>query len=126
MAWEAHEDHSLVIPPVSAPSGFAERGLTGQALAAILQNRLMTLQSETRNYDQGVRVTGSEAEMIRLDVPESGISLDEVQKLLRSWLARETPVTAVITRNDQGLGLTCASARKPPKTSSCRMTISTP
>jgi tetratricopeptide (TPR) repeat protein len=106
MAWEAHEDHSLVIPPVSAPPGFAERGLTGEALAAILQNRLMSMQSGTRNYDQGVRVTGSEADMVRLEVPESGVSLDQVQKLLRSWLSRETPVTAVITRRDQGLALT--------------------
>jgi tetratricopeptide (TPR) repeat protein len=106
MAWQAHEDHSLVIPPVSAPPGFAERGLTGPALAAILQNRLMTLQSETRNYDLGVRVTGADADMIRLEVPESGISLDEVQKLLRSWLSRETPVTAVITRRGDGLALT--------------------
>jgi tetratricopeptide (TPR) repeat protein len=106
MAWQAHEDHSLVIPPISAPPGFAERGLTGPALAAILQNRLTVLQSETRNYDQGVRVTGSDADMIRLEVPESGVSLDEVQKLLRSWLSRETAVTAVITRRDQGLALT--------------------
>jgi tetratricopeptide (TPR) repeat protein len=106
MAWEAHEDHSLVIPPLSTPPGFAERGLTGQALAAILQNRLMTLQSETRNYDQGVRVTGADADSVRLEVPESGVSLDEVQKLLRSWLSRETAVTAIITRRDPGLALT--------------------
>jgi tetratricopeptide (TPR) repeat protein len=106
MAWQAHEDRSLVIPPISTPPGFAERGLTGEALAAILQNRLMTLQSETRNYDQGVRVTGADAEMVRLDVPESGVSLDQVQKLLRSWLSRETAVTAVITRRGQGLVLT--------------------
>jgi tetratricopeptide (TPR) repeat protein len=106
MAWQAHEDRSLVIPPISTPPGFAERGLTGEALAAILQNRLMTLQAETRNYDQGVRVTGADAEMVRLDVPESGVSLDQVQKLLRSWLSRETAVTAVVTRRDEGLALT--------------------
>lgn len=98
IAWQAHEASGLIINAIDAPPAFAERGLTPKVLAAKLQDDLIRLQNETANYDAGDRVRGAEAGEIKMEVPETGVTLGEIQGIMERVLSRETPVTGAITR----------------------------
>jgi tetratricopeptide (TPR) repeat protein len=98
MAWQAHEARGLVISPFNTPPGFAERGESGEVLAAQLQDKLLQMQRDTAALDQGAEVKADDDREFKVEIPETGISLGELQRLLRGWLSHETNVTGSVTQ----------------------------
>jgi hypothetical protein len=98
MAWDAYQDRGLVISPFRTPPGFADRGEGGEVLAAQLQDKLLQMQRDTAAPDQGARVKAAEEQEFKLELPETGISLLELQKLMRGWLGHETTVTGSVSQ----------------------------
>ena len=98
MAWDAHEETGLAIAPIRAPPDLAARGLDGNVLAERLQDRLMAMQNETRSYEDGAEVRVGEEQEIKLELPETGVSIGEVRRLLVQQLSRVTPVRGSVAR----------------------------
>ena len=107
LIWQAAHSDGLRVEAFSVPPVMAERGLTGQVVAARVIDRLGELQSQTntarpaRSYSNA---WGDKA--IKLEIPEAGISLDELDSWLREKVGHETLLTGEVVRSETGVTLT--------------------
>lgn len=110
MAWDAHNDHGLVVEAFSVPPELAARGLSGQAVAGQLQDWLSETKAkvDARTARAGDSYRNDWGADIKVEIPQTGVSLGEIQRLLRQWLGHETRISGQIWRGPNGL---MASAR---------------
>ena len=106
MAWQAHEDHGLAIAPFSVPPDLAARGLTGQVVAARVLDRLSLLQSATVSGRPASSYANNWGDEIKVEIPETGVSIGELNRWLREWLGSESRVTGEVVRAGAGLQVT--------------------
>ena len=102
MAWSAAHDDSLVIDSFGAPADLAQQGIGGPALAGDLKDRIARLEDETATAEQGVEVRDQRSGDIKVEIPETGISLGEVRQALNDWLGHETRVSGDLFRVASG------------------------
>jgi tetratricopeptide (TPR) repeat protein len=106
MAWRAHEDRGVRIEAFSVAPDLVGRGLTGQVVANELLDKLAALQTRT--------VTGRPANSyaddwggdIKVEIPETGVSIGELNRYLREWLGNETRISGEVVRIPTGLAVT--------------------
>ena len=105
VAWQAHEDRSLVIQAFSAPPSFVARGYSGQVLADDLMGRVSAIRALARgiSLSEVAQVHTDQADAVKVDIPGAGVSLDDAERFLRRWLGRQVPVTGDL--RDEGGGL---------------------
>jgi tetratricopeptide (TPR) repeat protein len=106
MAWQAHEDHGLSIAPFSVPPDLAARGLTGQVVAARVLDRLAQLQADTVSARPASSYANDWGDEIKVEIPETGVSIGELNRWLREWLGSETRVTGEVVHTSAGLEVT--------------------
>lgn len=105
MVHEAMGARGLVVAGFSAPPSFAARGFSGDALAGDLTGRIAAVDrfvngnSLTRSDD--VRAAG--ADSVKLEIPQTGVSLDEVARFLRRRLGHEVSLRGNL--RDEGDGV---------------------
>ena len=105
MAWQAHLNHGLSIAPFSVPPDLAARGLTGQVVAARVLDRLSELQAETITGRPASSYAENWGDDIKVEIPETGVSLGELNRYLRQWLGHETRVTGEVVRTPVGVSV---------------------
>ena len=95
MAWQAHADHSLVVEAFSVPPDLAARGASGQALAEDLMSRVAAIRSvaNSGSLTHSGDVRADQADALKLDIPETGVSIGELDRFLHRWLGHETLLT---------------------------------
>ena len=98
MVWSASRADGLLIEAFDAPPELQQQGFTGAVLAAQLQDKLTRMQRQTVARQAGATTRESAAADIRVQIPYAGVSLGELDRLLRSSLGRETPVRGDIVR----------------------------
>ncbi len=98
MAWQASRADGVVIEAFSAPPDLAARGLTGQVLASQLQDRLVRLQSATYSVRPEASLKSGFGDEIAVEIPSTGVSIGDLQRMLRAWLGHETRVTGELYR----------------------------
>jgi len=107
LIWDASQSNGLLIEPFSVPSDLAARGLTGQVVAAQVLDRVAVMQAQTVSQRAQASYANSwNHEDIKLDIPETGVSLTELDNFLRVKLGHDTHVTGEIVRTPTGLSLT--------------------
>ena len=106
MAWRAHEADGVVIETFSVPPDLAARGLTGQVLASQVEDRLNALQAATFSARPAASYSNNWGHDIKVEIPETGVSVGELQRVLREWLGHETRISGEVFRSPQGLSLT--------------------
>ncbi|WP_397418736.1 hypothetical protein [Phenylobacterium sp.] len=102
MAWNASQDDSLVIDPVSAPEDLVRDGATGAALAHALQDQLVQLRAETRAQLISAEVRERDGGGLKVQIPGSGVSLADLDLALRQALGRQTHLSAEVSRVTSG------------------------
>jgi tetratricopeptide (TPR) repeat protein len=112
MAWQAHQDHGLVVAPFSVPPDLAQRGLTGQVVASRVLDRLAELQNQTVTGRPPSTYANDWGDDIKVEIPETGVSIGELNRWLREWLGGETRVTGEVVRTPSGLQLTARAGEK--------------
>jgi tetratricopeptide (TPR) repeat protein len=114
MVWSAMRDRDLVVEAFSVPPDIAERGMTGAVLAGRVLDRFGQMQADTIGTIQGAgSYRSGNSEQSRLEIPETGVSLSEVDRYLRIWLGHETHVTGDLVHTDKGLALTVRYGAQP-------------
>ena len=116
MAWQAHDDHGVVVAPFSVPPELAQRGLTGQVVAARVLDRLAELQARTISARPASTYAENWGDDIKVEIPETGVSFGELYRYLRLWLGAETRISGEVVRTPAGLQVTARAGAQPGKT----------
>jgi len=109
MVWSAHEDHGLVVEAFSVPPDLAQRGLTGQVVAAQLLDKLSAMQAATNASRPAQSYQNNWGDDLKVEIPETGVSVGELSRYLRQWLGHQTHVTGEVFRTPTGLTVTARS-----------------
>ena len=106
MVWSAAQAKGLVIQPLSTPPDLVERGLTGAALASQLLDRLALLQASTDSSRAASTYANNWEGDISVEIPSTGVSIDELSRWLRRELGHETQITGEVVRDGAALTMT--------------------
>ena len=106
MVWNAAHSDGNVIESFAVPPDLAERGLTGEVVAARLLDRLQVVQTPPPSaVSTAQSVSTSSSEQVKVEIPETGISLGELYRFLRRWLGHETTVSGEVMRQDKDIAV---------------------
>ena len=114
MVWSAAQDHDLVVDAFSVPPDIAQTGLTGTALANRVLDRVGAMDHSVRSFAgdfSGIR--NSTAQDVRVEIPDTGVSIGELNRYLQAWLGQETHVTGELVRTPTGLSITTRYGGQP-------------
>ncbi|HEY5048723.1 MAG TPA: hypothetical protein VII49_11965 [Rhizomicrobium sp.] len=106
MVWNAADSGGLVIEQFSVPPDLVARGVTGQVVASKLLDRLAAMEAQTDSQRDPQTFANFWGDDIKVQIPETGISLGELDRYLREMLGHPTQITGEIVRNANGLSLT--------------------
>ena len=106
MIADARADHGLVIEALSVPPDLAQRGLTGEALAANLSDRLADIDRKAQSFRSPETLQVNWGNDIKIEIPSTGVSIDELDRYLHRKLGSETIIGGAVFREPAGLRLT--------------------
>src|SRR5476649_1551969 len=110
MVWQAAHSNGLIIEPFNVPPDLAARGMTGEVIAAKVLDELVSLQGQTNSGRPAKSYANSWGEHgIKLEIPETGISLNELDNWLRQKLGHDMRLSGEVVRSDDGITLTARS-----------------
>jgi hypothetical protein len=100
--WDAAHDKGLVIEAFQVPNDFADRGLSGQVVASQLLDKQSATDTSApaRSYEQG---WGND---IKIQIPQTGMSIGEFKRELRAWLGNETHISGEVFRDGDKIFVT--------------------
>jgi hypothetical protein len=102
LVWQAHDARGLVAEPLKTLPDFAARGLDGTVLSQQLLDRLNAMVDEANVYTlrKPNSIEGSWGSNVKVQIPDTGISIDELSRLLRGWL-EQTPINPIHIRRER-------------------------
>jgi hypothetical protein len=101
---DAMNDHGLVIESFTAPPQLVERGLTGEAMADQMLGRIAAI----RRIANGSSITVSDdvraggADVLKVEIPETGLSLDQVERFLHQSLGHARRLAGTVSEDGEG------------------------
>jgi len=106
MVWSASGSGGLVIEPFSVPPDLAARGLTSEVVAAKLLDQLSQMQADTRSQRAPQSFQNYWGQDIKVTIPDTGISLGELERYLNLKLGHATRVSGEVVRTSVGIAIT--------------------
>jgi tetratricopeptide (TPR) repeat protein len=103
MAWGASREHGVVVEAFSVPPDLAARGLTGQVVAGKFLDDLQRMQAQTASRRAPSTYANNWSGEVKVEIPETGVSIGELRRLLVDWLGHNTRIDGEIFRTPQGL-----------------------
>lgn len=117
MIEDAVTSRQVVVQPFEVPPSLTPHGLTGKVVAGAVLDELSRLQSATRSNTVARTLSGAWTSDIKLEVPETGLSISEISRLLRERFGHDVHIDGDIFETQKGnLALTVRSNGVPPKT----------
>jgi len=115
MTIEAINDHSLVVEDFTVPPDLAARGASSQALAENLVSRLAAIRSTANRNSLSFsdEVRADQAASVKIEIPQTGVSLDELERFVHRWLGHQIYVNGEVRNEPDGnisIGLRIAGA----------------
>lgn len=104
--WSAARDNGLVIEAFSVPPDLAARGLSGEVVANQLLDKLARMQAETNSIRPADTYRNNWGDDIKVEIPDTGISIGELNRYLVHWLGHETHISGEIYRTPGGIAVT--------------------
>ncbi|HET7085430.1 MAG TPA: hypothetical protein VFI23_11715 [Rhizomicrobium sp.] len=94
-AWNASRADGMVVESFSVPPQYVESGITGEVVANDLTDKLGAIRDigQSRSFNNTQNVRKDSAEDIKVEIPEIGVSLGQIQRYLRLWLGHERHLT---------------------------------
>ena len=108
--WSAAHDNGLVIEAFSVPPDLATRGLNGEVVASQLLDKLTRMQAETNSIRPASTYRNNWGDDVKVEIPDTGISISELNRYLRRWLGHETHITGEIYRVPEGITVTARTS----------------
>ncbi len=102
MVMDAFTSRQVVLDAFKAPPALASRGVTGDVVAEGVLDTLRKLQDATRSPDKALSATGAWASDVKIDVPETGVSLGEIIRLLHQRFGHDLHIDGELTLTGAG------------------------
>ena len=104
--WNAAHSEGLIIESFAVPPDLAARGFTGEVVAGQVLDRLAAMQAATDSGVTNQGYSGGSGDDIKVEIPETGISIGELYRFLRRWLGHETHIGGEVVHTATGLAIT--------------------
>ncbi|HEY1838332.1 MAG TPA: hypothetical protein VGG36_11785 [Rhizomicrobium sp.] len=108
--WSAAHEKGLVIEAFSVPPDMANRGLTGQAVAAQLQDKLTAMQTATVSARPAASYSNNWGNDIKVEIPNTGVSIGEFYRYLVQAFGHQTHITGEVFRAANGISITARAS----------------
>jgi tetratricopeptide (TPR) repeat protein len=105
MVWDAAHSKGLLIEPFSVPPDMAAKGLTGQVVASQMLDRLTTMDAATLSFRPPLSYGNNWGKDIKVEIPETGVSIGEFRRFLREWLGNDTHISGEVWRTETGIAI---------------------
>lgn len=102
MVWNASHDRSLIIQALNIPPELEVRGLTGEVVAAKLLDRLAEIDANADSLRAPETFRNDWGNDIQIEIPQTGVSIGELDRYLRQWLGQRTGIGGEVIRNPDG------------------------
>jgi tetratricopeptide (TPR) repeat protein len=102
----ASRSDALVVQSFRVPPSLAARGLTGEVVATQILDNLAEFESQSQSSRAASTYANNWEDELKIDIPNTGASADQLWKLLRGWLGKETRISGEIIETKDGLALT--------------------
>jgi len=109
--WSAAHDNGLVIEAFNVPSDLAAKGLSGEVIATQVQDRLAWMQTNTDTIRQSSAYRRDFGDDIKVQIPDTGISVAEFYRYLGNWLGHQTHITGEVWHTEHGFALSVRSGQ---------------
>jgi tetratricopeptide (TPR) repeat protein len=114
---DAVVSRGVVVEPFKTPPALAPRGVSGEVVAAGLLDELEKLQAATRSAARGPDVRSAWSSDVRIEVPQTGVSMGEIDRLLRQRLGHDSHIGGDLVQSETGgLVLTVRGDGVPTRT----------
>lgn len=113
LVWQASQAEGLVIKPFTVPPAMATRGMTGSVLASRLSDGLGEIDAVTSSVRAGGAMRATQHQEIKVDIPETTISISDLGALLRGWLGDESIVSGELVQDEDRISLTVRVGDRP-------------
>jgi tetratricopeptide (TPR) repeat protein len=111
--WDASRSNALIIEPISGPPELAANGMTPTATAAQLLDKLRAMQAKTDSARAANTFKSNWSDDIKVEIPETGISIGELFRLMRRWLGDDDYISGEVHREGKALILTARVGDRP-------------
>lgn len=92
MVVNAARSRNVVIQAFDAPPMLVARGLSGKVVASAVQDEFVKLQRKVRSEQRQNAVTTAWSQEIEVEVPRTGLSIGQIDQLLRRLLGNDTEI----------------------------------
>ena len=113
LVWSARHAQGLVVEPMSVPPDLQARGLTDRVMAAKLLDQLTTIQTRAGGLRAARSFRGNWGDDVRVQLPQTGVSIAEAHRWLRRSLGEETYVSGEVIRTRAGFLMTARTGAQP-------------
>jgi len=89
--WNASQARGLVVQAFTVPPQLAATGLTGDVVADDLTDKIIAIRNiaDARSVGRSEDVQQDSGEDIKVEIPETGVSVAHAWRYLRAWLGHE-------------------------------------
>src|ERR1700722_12204950 len=102
MVTDALRSRSVVVDSFEISPSLASENLTGRLVASRLVDRLEALQAYTNDVEESKeKVENAWSKEIDIQVPEAGLSVGQIERLLRSRFGHDQHITGDLVKLDQ-------------------------
>jgi tetratricopeptide (TPR) repeat protein len=102
MIHDAFAARSVIVEAFDAPPALAARGLSGKVVAGALLDELTRLQIATRTDAAKRNLTNAWTSDIKVEVPQTGVSIGEIDRLLKARFGHELHIGGDLVQADTG------------------------
>lgn len=105
LIWTAANENGLVVEAFTVPPDMSSRGLSGQAVASQLLDNILDLEAASASTRPASSFTNNWGDDIKMEIPETGVSIGEARRMMVMWLGHETHITGEVYRTSSGLSI---------------------
>lgn len=113
MLVQASRTDALVVQSFRVPPSMAARGLTGEVVATQLLDKLAEMQEQSESTRAASSYANNWENDLKIDIPNTGATAEQVWRLLRGWLGKETRISGEVIETANGLALTARVGSQP-------------
>ncbi|MGH6877369.1 MAG: hypothetical protein ACREHV_08340 [Rhizomicrobium sp.] len=111
--WTAAHGDALVIEAFNVPADMAAQGLTGEVIATRVQDRIAYIQSHADTVRAASTFRNDWGTDIKVQIPDTGVSIGEAYRFLSSWLGHETHITGEVWRDGKDIAVAARAGSDP-------------